>query len=83
MSQGKYEFKSDFAKRYIAVGRDEGRTEGVADALLRMLTARNVAVDEASVTRIRNCRDLETLGRWIDRAATASTIDQVLNDTTS
>jgi hypothetical protein len=87
MSQGKYEFKSDFAKRYIAVGRDEGRVEGraegVADALLRMLSARGITVDEASSARIRSCRDVEILGRWIDRAATASTLEHVFGDTTS
>jgi hypothetical protein len=80
MSQGNYEYRTDFAKRYLAQGRAEGRAEGEAHALLRLLAARGFVVDEATAARVRACMDVEALGRWIDRAATAATLETVFDD---
>ena len=51
-----------------------------ADALLTILHARGVAVDEARRASVLACRDLAALDRWITRAATASTADAVFAD---
>jgi hypothetical protein len=40
MDPAKYEFQSDFAKRYIGLGRAEGQAEGRAALLQRLLTRR-------------------------------------------
>ena len=61
-------------------GRTEGLTQGRAEALLRILTARGVRVDEAARQHILSCTDVTTLDRWLDRALNATTLSEVLDD---
>ena len=42
-----YEYQTDFAKKYVAQGRTEGRTEEAAHALLAVLRARGFTVPDA------------------------------------
>lgn len=85
MQPGKYEYKSEFARTYIAQGRAEGeargRAEGEAKALLMMLAARGIEVDAKTREDILSCIDLEQLERWIVRSATASSLGDVLTET--
>jgi flagellar biosynthesis/type III secretory pathway protein FliH len=88
----KYEYKSDFARTYFAQGRAEGEAageakgrvegeaKGRAEALLAVLTARGMALDTSTRERIVSCTDSEQLQRWIMRAATASSLQEVLEE---
>ncbi|MFI1917594.1 hypothetical protein [Nocardia sp. NPDC020380] len=69
----KYEYQSDFARRYVA----EGRAEGVARAVLTVLEARGVYVSQTSEDRIRQCKEPELLEIWLRRAATAESADDL------
>lgn len=92
MSRGHYEYQSDFARKYVAQGeakgraegeakgRAEGRAEGKAEALLEILRVRGLAVTEAQRARVLGCTDLSVLARWLTRAVTASSADEVLSD---
>ncbi len=61
---------------YTALRRDlEAR--GMGGALLAVLAARGIAVDDGARARIAACLDAATLDRWITRAATASSLDEV------
>jgi hypothetical protein len=62
-----------------AKGRAEGEARGLARAVLQLLTARGVRVDEASRRRIQRCRSVATLERWLERAVSATRISQVLD----
>ncbi len=77
----KYEFKSDFAKKHQAKGREEGLAEGARSArvaaLLAILDARGLAVSAAEEDTIRACTDDAALTRWIRKAATAATVTEV------
>ena len=53
-------------------GRVEGRAEGRAEAVLMLLTARDVTLSAAERERVLTCRDLVLLDRWLVAAATAS-----------
>ena len=87
-----YEFKSDFAKRYIAIGREEGREKGreegreegrgweASSAVLRVLSARGLSVSPSQRERVLACRDLPTLERWLVAAATVSDASEFLAD---
>jgi hypothetical protein len=75
-----YEYQSDFAKKYVAQGRAEGRTEGEARALLTVLKARGFVVPEAVRERILAQKDPERLELWLERAAVASSIAAVLDE---
>ncbi len=75
-----YEYQSDFAKKYVALGRDQGRAEGEAHALLTVLRARGIAVPDGARERILAQKDPELLERWLQKAATAPSLDEVLDE---
>jgi len=88
MALENYEFQSEFAKRFIAQGRNEGRDEGRAEgetaglrtALLAVAEARGLSLTEAQRQRIEACVDPETLKRWTRAAAVATTSDALFAD---
>ena len=75
-----YEYQSDFAKKYVAQGRDEGRVEGEARALLTALRVRGIAVPEATRERILAQKDPEQLDRWLEKAVVATSLAEVLGE---
>jgi hypothetical protein len=58
-------------------GELRGKLEGKHEALLAVLAARGLAVSEAAQARLVAESDPEVLGRWLVRAATAESIEQV------
>ena len=64
----------------IRIGRDEGRDEGFAEALLVLLRAHNIDVPRATRERMLGERDHARLQRWFERAVTATTLDEVLEE---
>jgi predicted transposase YdaD len=80
-----YQWQSDFALEHQSIGRTEGRTEGRAEgraegeakAVLLVLQARKVCVSQEARERITGCTDLEQLERWLERAATVDTLDEL------
>ena len=77
MSLKNYEYKSDFAKKYVAEGRTEGRTDEARHILVALLTTRQLGPSEAARARIDACTDRETLERWILRVGSATAEDDV------
>jgi len=75
-----YEYQSDFAKKYVALGRDQGRTEEAARALLTVLRVRGIAVPDATRERILAQNEPDRLERWLERAAVAASIADVLDE---
>ena len=73
MDRASYEYQSDFARRYFA----EGRAEGRADLLLRLIDKRFGPLPEAAVARIRGASD-EELERLADDVLTAATLEDLL-----
>ena len=86
-----YEYQSDFAKKYVAQGRQEGRQEGYQDGrhdgrkegelnlLLRLLRARFGELPAAAVTRIE-AADIAELEQWGERVLSARTLAEVLDE---
>jgi hypothetical protein len=75
-----YEYQSDFARRYVAQGRAEGRAEEAARAVLTVLRVRGIAVPDAARERILAQKDPEQLERWLERAAVAASAAAVLDE---
>jgi hypothetical protein len=71
----KQEFISDWSREKIA----EGRVEGKADALLRVLGARGIAVPAAAAERIRACKDAAVLDAWLDRAVGVESVEALFD----
>ncbi|MES1241560.1 MAG: hypothetical protein ABUT39_08065 [Acidobacteriota bacterium] len=63
-----------------AAARAEGKAEGRADAILQVLEARGVAVSPSQRQEILESSGLDRLDRWLRRAATASSADEVTSE---
>ncbi|MFE9726627.1 hypothetical protein ACFYQ5_24285 [Streptomyces sp. NPDC005794] len=57
--------------------RDEGRAEGRAEDILRLLELRGVVISDKAREKISGCDDLQVLGEWFSRAVTAATAEDV------
>ncbi|MFL5344244.1 MAG: hypothetical protein ACJ8AT_05595 [Hyalangium sp.] len=77
MQRGTYEYQSNFARKYVAQGREEGRQEGEQEALLEVLDARGLEVDAASRQRILACKDLAQLKIWLRKAVTTDSVQEL------
>ena len=71
-----YEYQSDFARKYVAEGRVEGRAEG----LLTVLRVRGIAVPDAVRERILAEKDPGRLERWLEKAVTATSVATVIDE---
>jgi hypothetical protein len=88
MQKGSYEFQSDFARHYIAIGREEGEALGEARgvalgealALLAMIRARGIALSTQREEAIRACGDPSMLEAWVVRAAVATSEREIFGD---
>ncbi|MEU7882780.1 hypothetical protein [Microbispora bryophytorum] len=58
-------------------GREQGRAEAEIDAVLAVLDARGLDVSFEVRERISRCSDLHLLERWIRRAATVTSVDEL------
>ena len=68
-----YEYQSDFARRYVAQGKTEGRVEIV----LKQLALRFAPLTDAVQDRVRNAQDAEVVA-VAERVLTAQTLDEAL-----
>lgn len=57
--------------------RDEGRAQGRAEDTLVVLEARGIDVPDEIRERITACDDPELLRRWLTRAATAPSAEEI------
>ena len=96
MNPATYEYQSDFARKYISIGKAEGKAEGIAEGeargkaegeargkaqtLLKLLHVKGLAVPAELTARVESCQDLDQLDRWIERVLTATTLDEVFAD---
>ena len=67
-------------QRARQLGLFEGKQLGLLEAVLNVVEARGLPVQEDQRARILIERDIERITRWLARAATATTIDDVLGD---
>ncbi len=78
----KYEFQSDFFRRFInegkAEGQREGQREGALRALMAVLRARNMPVSPEAMARIEAVPDADTLLTLLNRAIFAASVEEAL-----
>ena len=85
MDPAKYEYQSDFAKRYIGLGRAEGQAEGRAEGqvegravlLQRLLTRRFGPLPAEAVERL-SAATIEELDAIGERLLSAATLEEAL-----
>jgi hypothetical protein len=66
-------FKDTFVDRLLA----EGEAKGDARTILRVLAARGLAVPTKVREQVLSCTDISQLETWADRAATATSVEEV------
>jgi hypothetical protein len=64
-------------------GMAKGEVKGEVKALLAFLDARGIAISSEMRARILATQDLERLDRWVRKAATVDTVEQLFDDSTS
>jgi hypothetical protein len=62
------------------LGRDEGRAEEAARAVLTALRVRGLAVPDAARERILAEKDPARLERWLEKAIVAASIAEVVDE---
>ena len=72
------EGRAEGEARGEAQGKAQGEVHGRASALLTLLAARGLAMNEAQQERILTCTDLEQLNGWIQRSIQATSVDELL-----
>ncbi|WP_438033905.1 hypothetical protein [Sorangium sp. So ce204] len=83
MMKSGYQFQSEFARGYVAKGRQEGILEAKAHDVLAVLEARGLEVPAEVRERVLASTDLDELDRWIRRAAVISDAQELLATTGS
>lgn len=63
-----YQFQSETIRKSI----EQGRAEARASTVLEVLEARGLAITPAQREQILGTKDLDTLTRWVRRAATVA-----------
>ncbi len=91
MSSTAWPVYSPFAREHYGRGKDDGLAEGEAkgeargeakgeaNAVLRVLAIRGIAVSDDIRALICACADTQQLDTWLDRAVTATSIDDLFD----
>ncbi|MDX6415382.1 MAG: hypothetical protein QOG28_2 [Trebonia sp.] len=74
------EYEKTFVERIHDQGISEGKAEGKAEAVLKLLDARHLAPSQEQRQRVTSCTDSAQLDLWFDRAITADSADDVFAD---
>jgi hypothetical protein len=72
-----YEYQSDFARRHHAQGVAIGQAKARAEAVITVLETRGVPLSHEHRERILGSADLEELGKWVRKAVTVSSADEL------
>jgi hypothetical protein len=70
------EWKSDFIEGFHRQGREEGK----AEYLIKMIDARRIVVTDQERQQIISCTDITQLDQWFDRALNATTAADIFKD---
>lgn len=77
MDMRNYQYRSDFARQYVAQGREEGRNEGWVEALREVLSIRFGVLPSEIEERLATVRT-EQRKAILERALRAATLEQLL-----
>ncbi|MEU8630488.1 hypothetical protein [Streptomyces sp. NPDC048669] len=76
-AQGRAEGRAQGRAQGRAEGRAEGQATGQAEGIRLVLEARGIALTDETREKITTCTDPQLLHQWIQRAATATTAEEV------
>jgi hypothetical protein len=71
---------SEYEKTFVEKIHDQGKAEGKAEDVLKLLDVRHLTPSKEQQLRVTSCIDAAQLNLWFDRAITAGTADEVFAD---
>ncbi|MGW2705246.1 hypothetical protein [Streptomyces sp. NPDC001340] len=71
------ELRDEGRAQGLAKGMAQGKSKGKAEAVLRLLERRGIAISDGTRDYVTSCDDLDLLNVWFDRAITATTTAEV------
>jgi hypothetical protein len=74
-----YEYQSEFARKHQAEGREQGKLEEAARAVLSVLDTRGLELVSDQRDRILASTDLAELERWLRKAVTVSSAAELFD----
>jgi hypothetical protein len=85
MQSGGYQYQSELVRKLVGhglkqglrQGEQKGRLEGEHRALLKVLKARRLAVDDTARRRILACTQLAQLELWLGKAVTVQSVQEL------
>jgi hypothetical protein len=80
LDQGRAEGRAQGVAQGVAQGMAQGMAQGEAHILLRIMAARGLDIPEHIRARVAECADTARLEAWADRAATATSVDEIFGD---
>lgn len=69
------EFQSEFARKYVSLGKAEGK----AESILAVLEARGMSITAEERARVLNSKDVAELDRWLKRAVSVANVAELLS----
>jgi hypothetical protein len=73
-----HRWMSDSQRQSFDRGCLEGEARGEAKALLRILVKRGLVITAEQERRISECTEIAALDRWLERAPSATSVDELL-----
>lgn len=74
------DYKNDFLDRIEARGKEQGLALGEGKALLLVLKSRGIEPTSAQHDLVIDCTDADQIEKWLQRASTAASADDVFKD---
>jgi predicted transposase YdaD len=71
-------FFTEAHRRAYDQGEAKGETKGKAEALVMILKQRGLAMTDEQQHQLVTCTDLPTLDRWLERALSVTSLDELL-----
>jgi hypothetical protein len=85
MRSGNYQYQSELVRELVGQGLEKGRKEGHLKgrlegerrAVIQVLEARGLKVDDAARQRLEACTQLEQLEQWLRAAVTVQSVHKL------
>jgi hypothetical protein len=71
--------RNPIIREAVEFGEAKGEARGEAKAVLRILRRRDIPISHEAQERVLSCTDQVTLEKWIDRAITVSSADELFD----
>lgn len=62
---------------FVSQTRLQGRAEGLAAGIFKVLDRRGIKVDDGSRERIESCTDSDTLEAWLDQSFVVANVSDL------